>query len=131
VIKRKVPRPTDAELTILRVLWQAGPCSVREVFNRLNEDKKLKIGYTTVLKVMQIMFEKGLVDRDESQRPQIYRTRLAQEQTQRQMIRELVDKVFDGSAKKLVMQAIADKTASDEELAQIEQLLDKIEGSEK
>jgi BlaI family transcriptional regulator, penicillinase repressor len=125
------PRPTDAELAILRVLWQLGEGTVREVLRAMNQDRKIEAGYTTVLKMLQIMTEKGLVERDESQRPQVYSPRLTQEQTQRQFVSELLNKVFDGSAKRLVMQALAAKEATDEELAEIEQLLDKLEGDEK
>lgn len=125
------PRPTDAELGILRMLWQHGPSTVRQVLKALNQDRETEAGYTTVLKTMQIMTEKGLVDRDESQRPQVYRTRLPQEQTQRQLVGDLLDRAFDGSAKRLVMQALADKEVSDEELASLEQLLDRLEGDAK
>lgn len=123
-----LPRPTDTELSILRVLWQHGPGSVRETLKRFNQDYEAEAGYTTILKMLQIMAEKGLVERDDTQRPQVYRARLAQEQTQRQLVADLLDKAFGGSAKKLVMQALATKEASKAELAQIERLLDKLEG---
>lgn len=128
--KQPPPRPTDLELAILRVLWQHGSISVREVLKQLNQERKAKAeaGYTTVLKMLQIMTEKGLVKRDDSQRPQVYSGRLTQEQTQRQLVNDLLARAFDGSAKRLVMQALAAKEASDEDLAQIEQLLDKLEG---
>ncbi len=126
--KQLPPRPTDLELAILRVLWQHGSISVREVLKQLNQERKAKAGYTTVLKMLQIMTEKGLVKRDDSQRPQVYSGRLTQEQTQRQLVNDLLARAFDGSAKRLVMQALATKEASDEDLAQIEQLLDKLEG---
>jgi BlaI family transcriptional regulator, penicillinase repressor len=132
--KRKVkppPRPTDAELSILRMLWQHGPGSVREVLNRYNEGRRGEAGYTTILKMLQIMTDKGLVERDDSQRPQIYRARLTQEQTQQQLISDLLQRAFGGSAKQLVMQALASKAASEKELAQIETLLDKLEGGAK
>src|SRR6185436_952811 len=99
------PRPTDAELAILRVLWQLGEGTVREVQRTMNQDRKIEAGYTTVLKMLQIMTEKGLVQRDETQRPQVYSPRLTEEQTQRQFVSDLLNKVFDGSAKRLVMQA--------------------------
>ena len=124
----KLPRPTDAELAILGALWRLGAASVREVLKELNRNRATKAGYTTVLKMLQIMTEKGLVSRDESQRPQIYRARLTEEQTQRQFVRDLLDRVFGGSARKLVMSALADKEASEKELQQIEKLLDKLEG---
>ena len=125
------PRPTDAELAILRVLWQLGEGTVREVQRTMNQDRKIEIGYTTVLKMLQIMTEKGLVQRDETQRPQVYSPRLTEEQTQRQFVSDLLNKVFDGSAKRLVMQALAAKEATDQELAEIELLLDRLEGLDK
>lgn len=128
-MKPTVKRPTDAELTILRVLWDQGPTTVREVYKILNSGKT--VGYTTVLKLMQIMTEKGLVERDESCRPQIYRPCLPREQTERQLVKDLVDRAFGGSAKRLVMQALEQKKASPDELAQIEKLLNKLERGEK
>jgi predicted transcriptional regulator len=125
------PRPTDAELSILRIFWQHGPGSVREVLNRYNQERKEEAGYTTILKMLQIMTDKGLVERDDSQRPQIYRTRLSEEQTQRQLISDLLNRAFEGSAKKLVMQALASKEVSEKELTEIEKLLDKMEGGAK
>jgi predicted transcriptional regulator len=128
-MKQHARRPTDAELTILHVLWEKGPTTVREVYKILNSGKN--VGYTTVLKLMQIMTEKGLVERDESCRPQIYRPCLPREQTERQLIKDLVDRAFGGSAKRLVMQALEEKKASQSELAQIEKLLNKLERGEK
>jgi Predicted transcriptional regulator len=122
-------RPTEAELTILQVLWDRGPLSVRGVFHVLNVSKTT--GYTTVLKTMQIMTEKGLLERDESQRPQIYRSSYSQQQTQRQMVRHLVQRVFGGSVRSLVLQALATKKSSPEEIAAIEKLLDRVKGGEK
>jgi BlaI family transcriptional regulator, penicillinase repressor len=129
--EQKLPRPTDTELAILRVLWQLGSGTVREVLKTINQGRKEEVGYTTVLKMLQIMTEKGLVYRDESQRPQVYRAKLSEDQTQRQFVSDLLDRVFDGSARKLVMQALAAKEVSDKELAQIEKLLDKMEGDGK
>ena len=120
-----VPRPTDAELSILRVLWQRGPSTVREVRNRL--DRVKPTGYTTALKLLQIMTEKGLVQRDESQRSHVYQARLTEERTQRQLVGDLLDRAFGGSARNLVMQALSAKRASPEELAEIRELLDQIE----
>jgi BlaI family transcriptional regulator, penicillinase repressor len=120
------PRPTDAELGILRVLWQRGPNTVREVQEALNQDKPT--GYTTVLKTLQIMTEKGLVRRDEQQRAHVYEAELAQHQTQRQLVGDLLNRVFDGSASKLLMHALATKkSASQEELSQIRDILDEFE----
>ncbi len=125
----KQRRPTEAELSILRVLWEKGPGSVREIQRILNETRPT--GYTTVLKLIQIMTEKGLVQRDESVRPQIYRARHSQEQTQRQLVRDLLQRAFGGSVKTLVLQALSTKKSSAAELEQIEKLLDRIEGEEK
>jgi BlaI family transcriptional regulator, penicillinase repressor len=118
-------RPTDAELAILRVLWRRGPSTVRQVHEDLSQDRET--GYTTVLKLMQIMNEKGLVERDETERTHVYRTRLTQEQTQQQLVNDLLEKAFGGSASELVMQALAAKPASADELAQIRRLLDELE----
>lgn len=128
-MKPNIKRPTDAELTILHVLWDKGSATVREVYKILNSGKE--VGYTTVLKLMQIMTEKGLVERDENCRPQIYRPCLPREQTERQLIKDLVDRAFGGSARRLVMQALEVKKASPDELAQIEKLLNKLERGEK
>src|SRR5215470_186468 len=95
------PRPTPAELEILNVLWKSGPSTVREVHASLGEAKST--GYTTVLKLLQIMTEKGLVERDERQRAHVYTARLAEAQTQRQLVRDLLERAFGGSATKLVM----------------------------
>lgn len=122
-------RPTKLELSILKVLWEAGPHSVREIQEILNESKAT--GYTTVLKMLQIMTEKGLVDRDETVRPQIYRARYSQIQTQRHLVRDLLQRAFGGSVKALVMQALATKKSSDKDIEAIEKLLDRIEGGSK
>lgn len=128
--KLSLPRPTDTELEILRVLWQRGPSTVREVQETLGETKTT--GYTTVLKMLQIMTEKGLVRRDERQRAHVYEARLAQEQTQQQLVGDLLDRVFDGSATSLVMQALATKKkTSAEELSRIRQILDEFERGQK
>ncbi len=123
---RPSPRPTPAELEILRVLWHRGPSTVREVHATLSEGRPT--GYTTVLKMLQIMTDKNLVSRDESQRAHVYSARLAEAQTQRQLVRDLLERAFDGSAMKLVMHALADRKASPEEIARIRQLLDEMEG---
>ncbi len=119
------PRPTDSELAILRVLWRRGPSTVRQVQEDLSTVQPT--GYTTVLKFLQIMSEKGLVTRDESQRTHVYRARLAEDKTQRQLLRDLLDRAFGGSAQKLVMQALSVKKASPEELTQIRELLDRMQ----
>jgi predicted transcriptional regulator len=125
VAKTKKPRPTDAELEILTVLWQRGPSTVREVHDSLNTGRET--GYTTVLKLLQIMSEKDLVRRDETQRAHVYEARLAQETTQQQLVGDLLERAFDGSAMNLVMQALQTKRASAEELSQIRDLLDEFE----
>jgi len=121
------PKPTDAELGILKILWEKGPCTVREVHDALN--KMRKTGYTTALKLLQIMTEKGLVQRDESQRAHVYEAHIDQTDTQRRLVDELMDQVFGGSAMHLVMQALSSRKTSAEELDQIRKLLDDCEGS--
>jgi predicted transcriptional regulator len=123
------PRPTDAELEILRVLWDRGPCTVREVHEEINKNKTT--GYTTVLKLMQIMSEKRLVRRNEDQRAHVYEAMLPQEATQGQLVRDLVERAFSGSAAGLVIRALAAKPATRQELQQIRQLLDEYERGKK
>lgn len=125
----KSPRPTDAELEILKVLWRRGSSTVREVFETISETKRT--GYTTVLKFMQIMSEKGLVRRDDSERAHRYEAALAEEETQRQLVGDLLQRAFDGSARKLVLQALSTERASADELAEIRRMLDKLEGGER
>ena len=126
--KPSAPRPTDAELAILRVLWERGPSTVRQVHESLRPVRPT--AYTTALKMLQIMTEKGLVRRDETDRTHIYEARLTQDQTQRQLVRDLLDRAFGGSASKLVMQALASRPASAEELTQIRELIDGRDGRE-
>lgn len=121
-----LPRPTDAELAILRTLWQSGPMTVRQIQQMLSLQRHT--GYTTVLKLLQIMTEKGLVSRDQSQRTHIYHPKLTQTQTQRQLLDNLMQKAFGGSASQLVLQALSAKPSSPDELAQIRQLLDELDG---
>ncbi len=116
------PLPTDAELAILTVLWRRGPSTVRDVFESLRDDAGT--GYTTVLKLLQIMMAKGLVKRDESQRSHVYRAAASEEQTQKRLVGDLLDRAFGGSAQALVMRALSVKPASDDELAAIRALLD-------
>jgi len=117
----RTPRPTEAELAILRVLWTQGPSTVRQVNARLSAGRD--IGYTTTLKLMQIMADKGLVTRDESDRTHVYAARASQNQTQRQLVSDLVDRAFGGSAAALVLQALNAHRASPEELAEIQDLI--------
>ena len=125
----KRPGPTKGELAILRVLWEGGPRSVRDIQRVLNASRPT--GYTTVLKLLQIMTDKGLVERDETQRPQIYRARYSQGQTQRQLVSDLLHRAFGGSVKALVLHALATKKSSPEELQAIEEVLDRFEGESK
>jgi predicted transcriptional regulator len=127
--KATARRPTDSELEILSVLWQRGPSTVREVYETINKERLT--GYTTVLKLMQIMTEKGLVQRDEGQRAHVYEARLAQGETQRQLVGHLLNRAFDGSAAKLLLHVLSDKKASAEDISEIRELLDKFERKEK
>jgi BlaI family transcriptional regulator, penicillinase repressor len=119
------PKPTEAELAILNVLWQRGPSTVREVYEILKQDKD--IGYTTVLKFMQIMTEKNLVKRDESSRTHVYEAAYSQDVTQRQLVDDLLGRAFAGSASRLVLQALSSQPTSQKELAEIRKLLDTLE----
>jgi BlaI family transcriptional regulator, penicillinase repressor len=118
---RTPPRPTEAELAILRVLWRRGPSTVRQVREVLELDRPT--GYTTALKLLQIMFEKGLVLRDESSRTHVYHARALEQQTRRLLLRDLADRAFDGSLVELVKEAIATRPPTREEAAEIRQLL--------
>jgi predicted transcriptional regulator len=117
-------KPTDAELGILSVLWSRGPSTVRQVAEALGREA----GYTTVLKLLQIMTEKHLVVRDEAARTHVYQAAYTEDQTQRQLVSDLLDRAFGGSAAKLVLQALAANKTSPEELAEIRRLLDKQRG---
>ena len=117
--------PTDAELELLKVLWEQGPCTVNQVHAYLKDNPPR--GYTTILKLMQIMKEKGLVKRDKSARAHVYEATISNEQIHRNYLRHLLARVFDNSAKKLVTQALAARPVSAEELADIRCMLDKIE----
>ena len=122
-------KPTEAELAILRVLWDHGPLSVRDILHILNEAKPT--GYTTALKMLQIMTVKGLVERNEDVRPQIYRATYSQKHTQRQLVRDLLSRAFGGSVKELVLQALATRKSTPEELQAIEKILDRYEKESK
>ena len=119
-------RPTAAELDVLNVIWADGPSTVRAVNDKLSMDKD--VGYTTTLKIMQIMAEKGLLTRDESQRSHLYAAAAPKEQVQKQLLDRLLDQAFGGSALKLVMQALGGHKASPEEIARIREQLDRMEG---
>ena len=122
-------QPTRLELSILRVLWDAGPRSVREIQAILNQSKPT--GYTTVLKMLQIMTGKGLVERDETVRPQIYRPRTSQAQTQQGLLHDLIQRAYGGSVKSLVMHAVATTKSTAKDLEAIGKLLDRFEGGRK
>ena len=119
-------QPNDVELAILRVVWNLKRCSVREVHDVLKAERDT--GYTSTLKMMQVMCEKGLLRRDDSQRPQQYFPAVPEEQTQKKIVRNLIKNVFGGSARKLVMHAVQTHKITPEELSEIRQLLDKLEG---
>jgi BlaI family transcriptional regulator, penicillinase repressor len=119
-----IRKPTDAELAILRVLWNRGPSTVRQVAAAMDREG----GYTTVLKLLQIMTEKRLVTRDETARTHVYAAAYSEDQTQRQLVMDLVERAFDGSAAKLVLQALASKTSTPEELDEIRRLLNQARG---
>jgi len=120
------PRPTDAELAILRVLWRHGPSTVRAVCNVLNRDRPT--GYTTALKLIQIMFDKGLVTRDDSEQSHVYSVRHSEQHTQRLLVRDLLDRAFGGSARKLILGALSARQVSPDDLSEIRKLLDRMEG---
>jgi predicted transcriptional regulator len=116
------PAPTNAELEVLRLLWQGGPQTVRDVFATIQRRKD--VGYTTVLKTLQVMQEKGLVSRDESERSHVYAAAVPEDSVKKRLVADLVDRAFDGSAAGLVMQALSAKRASPAELREIRELLD-------
>lgn len=117
-------KPTESELEILQILWDKGECTVREVHDILDLNKN--VGYTTTLKLMQIMDEKGLVCRDTSSKTHIYKAVVSKEQIQQQMLDKMIDTVYNGSAARLVMQALGNHTASKEEIDLIKKYLDQI-----
>ncbi len=123
--KKSLPKPTEAELAILQVLWENGPSSVRFIHEQLSQEKE--VGYTTTLKIMQIMAEKGLLQRNTDQRTHIYYPALEKEDTQNQLLRDFVASAFKGSAMQLVMQALGNHKASDKELQEIKALIEKME----
>ncbi len=124
-MSKQQQKPTNAELEILGTLWEIGPATVRQVHDQLSQSRD--VGYTTVLKLMQIMTEKGLVVRDETNRSHLYRSKCREEVTQNQLITDLVKRAFGGSTEKLVMRALAAKNASPEEITQIRKMLDELE----
>ena len=119
---RVQPKPTDAELAILRVIWERGPSTVRQVHEALADTRET--GYTTTLKLMQIMADKGLVKRNETARTHVYSASAGEEQTQRQLVKDLVDRAFGGSAATLVLRALSAEGTSESELREIRKLID-------
>ncbi len=122
--RTELPRPTDAELAILQVLWELGPSTVRKVQDRLETERGT--GYTTTLKLMQIMFEKGLVTRDESNKTHVYQPAVSREKTQKQFVNRMIDTLFAGSSSDLVLQALGGHDASEEELEKIQELINQL-----
>ncbi|MDR3639466.1 MAG: BlaI/MecI/CopY family transcriptional regulator [Isosphaeraceae bacterium] len=122
------PQPTEVELQILRILWQRDGATAREVHNLLAEVEERSTTYSTTVKMLSVMLDKGLVKRDEAASPQIYRPASSQKSTQRKMLRDLIEKVYDGSALSLVMQALPSSRATAEELAAIRRMVDELEG---
>jgi BlaI family penicillinase repressor len=127
-MKRAPQKPTASELEVLRVLWTRGPSTVREVHDALNEKKPM--GYTSVLKFLQIMTAKGTVRRNETQRAHVYEACLPAEQTKRQLAGDMLHRVFEGSASQLMMHALAGRKASREEIEEIRRLLNQYESDE-
>jgi predicted transcriptional regulator len=120
----KIIRPTESELEILQVLWEKKSATVREVHEEISKTKD--IGYTTALKLLQIMFEKGLVSRDDSSKTHIYMPAVSREKTQKHLLGKMIDNVFSGSSSQLVMQALGNHKTSREELDEIQKLLDNL-----
>jgi BlaI family transcriptional regulator, penicillinase repressor len=121
-VSAHLPHPTPAELEIIQVLWRRGPSTVREVHEALKDQHP--VGYTTILKLLQIMVEKGIAERDASARTHVYRAAISEERTKRRLVAELVDRAFDGSAANLIMQALSAKRVRPDELQQIRDLID-------
>lgn len=126
---KKIPNPTEAELEILQILWENGPCTVRFINNKLNEARN--VGYTTTLKIMQIMTGKNLVKRDEESRSHIYTAAYKRTETQKILIDKLLKTAFGGSASMLVMQALGNRKSTKKEIEEIKEFLNKIEREKK
>ncbi len=126
--RKRVPKPTEAELAILRVLWQQGASTVRQVREALRAERGT--GYTTTLKLMQIMLKKGLLKRDDSAHAHVYEAAITRGKTQKRMVSDLLDQVFEGSAQQLVLKALSSRKSSAEELAAIRNLIDQLEGDQ-
>jgi BlaI family penicillinase repressor len=129
MMKKQLPQPTESELEILQILWQHGPSSVRFVNEQLN--KRREVGYTTTLKLMQLMVEKGLAGRDTSSRTHIYNALAKEQDTQQRLLNQFMDKAFRGSAASLIMQALGNHRASKSELDEIKALIEKLESEDR
>jgi predicted transcriptional regulator len=129
-MSRRIPKPTDAELSILRILWDHGPCRVRAVAEELSRERGEEVGYTTALKLLQLMHEKGLVTRDETERSHAYSALHPRERMQRQVLKSLADRIFGGATAQLAMQALSATPATPDELKQMRQLIDELENPE-
>ena len=123
-LKTKIPKPSEAELEILQVLWRDGPSTVREIFDKISINKP--VGYTTVLKIMQRMTEKNILKRKEQNHKHVYQPTLREEDTQKVLLDKILNSAFGGSALKLVMQALGNKKSSKEDLKKIREYLDSI-----
>lgn len=124
--KKRTSQPTEVELQMLRILWELGPSPVREVHARLYAEKGTN--YSTTVKMLSVMLDKGLVKRDEKASPHIYRPTQSREKTGKRMLGDLIEKVYDGAAMSLVLQALASSTPTKEELDEVRELLDTLEG---
>ncbi len=122
-------QPTEVELQILRILWELGPSPVRDIHQRLEAEKGTN--YSTTVKMLSVMLDKGMVRRDEAKRPHVYRAAMTQERTQKRMLDDLLSKVYGGSARNLVMHALSSKKATPGEIDEIRQLLDEMQGDSK
>lgn len=127
-MSNRITKPTEAELEILQILWQKGPSSVRQVNDLLNETRE--VGYTTTLKIMQIMLEKGLVDRNDEKRTHIYASVPEEQDVQSQLLTRFVDATYRGSASRLVMQLLGNHKASQQELDEIKKLIEQLENDQ-
>jgi predicted transcriptional regulator len=121
-------QPTEVELQILRILWQRESATAREIHNQLAAIEERETTYSTTVKMLSVMLDKGLVKRDETSSPQIYRAASSQKITQRKMLRDLIEKVYNGSSLSLVMQALSSSRATAEELAEVRKMVDELEG---
>jgi predicted transcriptional regulator len=126
--KMRAIQPTEVELQMLRILWELGPSPVREIHARLNAEKGTN--YSTTVKMLSVMLEKGLVKRDEKASPHIYRPSLTRETAGKRMLQNLIEKVYDGAAMTLVLQALASTAATKDELDEVRRMLDQMEGKQ-